>query len=95
MANRENSATGKFRKAVLDSGFIYWHGPTIFNDSHRRKNFRRLKLWNAEQVFDAPQHQQQLLEKKLRDAFGSDIIGMYFIEGNCYFSKSLCIRLKM
>jgi hypothetical protein len=85
---------GLFRSALLLSGFFEHSEDTIFND--KSKNFRRLKLWFADRVFNAPQEQQQALEKLLREAFGDRILCMYFQPSYSRWSqyKSLCIRLK-
>lgn len=83
-----------FRAALLLSGFFERSECLIFND--KRNNFRRLKLWFASAVFDAPQKQQKALEQLLRDAFGDRILSMYFIPAERWHGApwSLCIRLK-
>lgn len=85
---------GLFRSALLLAGFFERAEGSIFNDKH--KNFRRLKLWYSTPVFNAPQEQQQVLEKLLREAFGDRIISMYFQRGYSRWTPiyQLCIRLK-
>jgi len=85
---------GLFRSALLLAGFFERSECSIFND--KSKNFRRLKLWFADSVFNAPQEQQQALEKLLREAFGDRILCMYFQPSYARWQPlwSLCIRLK-
>lgn len=94
---------GLFRGALLLAGFFGQVDSFIFNDDSKAKPkqpTRRLKLWFANPVFNAPQEQQQALEGSLRDAFGERIISMYFVEafpwrkGAKINPKSLCIRLR-
>lgn len=98
MANSKNSTIGKFRKALTGAGFFWRWSPTIYNDSGCR-GVRRLKLWEGDQVFNASQMQQRNLEWRLREAFGDDILAMYFINQRDWLmndpGKSLCIKLKM
>ena len=84
-----------FRSALLLAGFFDKSESTIFNDRHKDGS-RRLKLWFAEQVFAAPQEQQQALEQYLREAFGDRIRSMYFSNGSRWQHKwkALCIQLK-
>ena len=93
--------TGKFRRALFYAGFDA-NFTSIFNDYCKAKpktSKRRLKLWWATSVFEAPQKQQRLLERLLRDAFGDRIDSMYFVQNSTVAGmiadcKSLCIKLK-
>ncbi len=92
---------GLFRLALHEAGFKFQHTPSIFNDdckSEPKLPGRRLKLWFADKVFEAPQAQQRRLEKSLRELFGDRIVKMYFILGSTAYhrysnGKSLCIKL--
>lgn len=87
---------GLFRSALLLAGFFHQSEGTIFNDDNKDHTTRRLKLWFADSVFNAPQEQQRALEHWLREAFGDRILAMYFVSGYCWYERaySLCIRLK-
>lgn len=87
--------SGKFRQALEDSGFLATlRNPQIYND--RRKTFRRLKLWCAENIFDASITAQSKLEAELRKQFGTDILEMYFVKGDRWHGQmSLCVKLKL
>ena len=88
---------GLFRACLMMSGFCVSAGSSIFNDDSKakpKKGTRRLKLWFADSVYEAPQEQQWALEGFLREAFGDRIIKMEFIPGGwCDDWKSLCIKL--
>lgn len=90
--------TGLFRSALLLAGFWNASEGTIFNDDSKAKpkqSTRRLKLWFADSVFNAPLEQQWALEGYLREAFGDRIIKMEFIPGGWNNDwKSLTIRLR-
>lgn len=87
--------TGALRAALLVTGFLPEAGDPIYSDSHKRGT-RRIKLWFADEVFRAPQEQQQALEKELIQRLGNRIQSMYFIDGFLPWVpfKSLCIQLK-
>lgn len=87
--------SGLLRGALLLSGFFYYSDEVIFSDKNK-DGTRRLKLWFAQGIFDAPQEQQVALEGFLKQAFGDRIHGMYFIQSFHWSStwKSLCIKLK-
>jgi hypothetical protein len=87
---------GLFRGALLLSGFFQRSESSMFNDNHKDGS-RRLKLWFADAVFDAPQKQQRELEHWLREAFGDRILSMYFTAPRASWyprSRALCIQLK-
>lgn len=87
---------GLFRGALILSGFFNRSEAQIFNDKHKDGS-RRLKLWFADAVFEAPQVQQRALEKLLREAFGDRILNMYFTAAqHSWYAKSraLCIQLR-
>lgn len=102
MARTFKGDIGLFRLALVEAGFESQSTCLIFNDDSKAKPkapTRRLKLWFAKAVFDAPQKQQKKLEKSLRELFGERIISMYFVPGaHSWYApkgdKSLCIKLK-
>jgi hypothetical protein len=95
---------GMLRACLMMAGFFQTAESSIFNDDSKanpKKPTRRLKLWFADSVFEAPLEQQWALEGFLREAFGDRITGMNFIKAGgrpwdppsgCW--KSLCIKLK-
>lgn len=96
---------GLFRLALKEAGFDQPQYRSIFNDDSKAKTktgIRRLKLWFATDVFDAPQKQQRKLEKSLRELFehtGKEILCMYFVQNSTPYgmlggAKSLCIKLR-
>ena len=85
--------TGLFRAALLLSGFFPQSECLMFNDNHKAGT-RRLKLWFADAVRNAPQEQQKVLEAHLREAFGDRIISMYFNPNFRWIGPALCIKLK-
>ena len=91
--------SGLFRGALLLAGFFGRSDTPIFNDNHHGKTTqgtRRLKLWGADAVLNAPLKQRQVLEQYLREAFGDRILAMYFVPGQrCWEPDcSLCIQLR-
>lgn len=92
---------GRFRKCLHAAGFDqrpqgdwgWMRSSMIFSDP--RKDMRRVKLWHARSVFDAPQKQQQHLKQLLLKEFGKRFISAKFIDG--YYrntdSRSLVIYL--
>lgn len=87
--------TGKFRQALADSGFAHRAEDSIFNDNSKDNTWRRLKLWRANDIFDASQSRQRKLEANLRKQFGKRILAMYFVGGAHHWTgdAALCIRL--
>lgn len=88
---------GLFRGALLLSGFFQRSESSMFNDDSKAKPkqpTRRLKLWFAEAVFEAPLEQQWALEHWLREAFGDRILSMYFTTSWYRRSHALCIKLR-
>lgn len=62
--------------------------------THLRKNGqRRVKLWFGDDVWDASQHRQELLEQRLKANYGNAYLGGYFIPGPRYQGKSFCVVL--
>jgi hypothetical protein len=99
-----NDDVTKFRKALTAAGFTgtitYGTGgkalaATVFND--KRKNHRRLKMWNGSEVNSAPHKQKVKLVNKLIDQFGDRLIaaapyhGSYF----CGNGGSVVVKLKL
>ena len=74
----------------------------IWNDK-RKDGTRRLKLWHAREIFDAPRQQQEILEWQLKRDFDGRYVTGYFVRGtqfgcwglNEHPSRSLCIVLKI
>jgi hypothetical protein len=102
--NKFKGDIGLFRLALVEAGFNDLAKDIIFNDDSNAKpktGVRRLKLWFATEVFNAPQKQQLRLEKSLRELFehvGKEILCMYFVQNSTPYggfgSKSLCIKLQ-
>ncbi len=109
-----NGDIGKFRLALELSGFSglawKWYGvgffaTPIFNDRRNKKatpgkQYRRLKLWLATDIFDASVERQHELLSHLKDLFKDRYIGGEFIAlpmwvAHSGHGKSLCIKLKM
>jgi hypothetical protein len=93
--------TGLFRAALDAAGFKSasdtYDSRHIFNDNSKDHLRRRLKLWFADAVFEAPQKQQRKLERELRARFGDRILAMYFTQSPTWYrygGHSLCIRLQ-
>ena len=87
----------KFRQAFKDAGFRqrYAQVPLAFNDKHKDGTTRRIKLWDGDHVFDAPQFAQEELERQFVRQFGDrylfgQFIGVHPWNGG---GKSLCIYL--
>lgn len=97
MRNVYRGDTGIFRLALREAGFHDQSECLIYSD-RRKDGTRRLKLWAANAVFNAPQKQQEALELALRDLFENcfekQILQMYFIETYPWRGKSLCIVLE-
>lgn len=86
--------TGKFRAALHALGLK--HDAIMFNTKSSDGKRRRIKLWFADDVFNSSQATQHELEKKLREAYGTRILSMYFIKRPnwCGGGKCMCIRLQ-
>ena len=85
---------GKFRKALKAAGFNC-DDRCMFND-RRKDGTRRLKLWSADRVNDAPMWRQHLLHAYLLKEFGRRYVNGYFVKG-AYWTRdwaSLCIVLR-
>ena len=87
----------KFRQAFKDAGFRQAHRwvPLAFNDKHKDGTTRRIKLWDGDHVFDAPQFAQEALESQFKRQFGDRYLFGQFIPSSswCNSGKSLCIYL--
>ena len=90
------SDTKLIRKALADAKFTrHITNSLIFND--KGKKGRRLKIWDAAEVFSASQPKQRKLEALFKQAFGDRIVSMYFVKGAYWAGpngKALCIKLK-
>jgi hypothetical protein len=75
--------TGLFRAALLLSGFFARSECMIFNDKNTTGG-RRLKLWFADAVEQAPLEQQQVLWEHLLEAFGDRIKDVKFLDNFGY-----------
>ena len=66
------SDTKLFRKSMEEAGFrrSFDYSDTVFNDKHKDGTTRRLKLWNGNCVFNAPQYVQERLERAMQRIFG-------------------------
>lgn len=83
---------GLVRKALWECGWEKRAKCFLFSDKH--KNWSRVKVWFANDIFDAPQAQQEALAEALREAFGDRIIKMGFIK-HWTNDRSFCIWLKL
>jgi isopenicillin N synthase-like dioxygenase len=84
-----------FLKALKESGFQD-KGQVIFVESRLKPNTIRVKLWMAEDVFEAPTAKQKQLEAALKRNYPGYITG-YFIPGARGLgdhTRALCIILK-
>jgi len=70
------SDNGKFRAALLLSGFFNEAECIVFND--KNQNDRRLKLWRGQAVANASKKQTALLMSWLRTFFGERFMGHGF-----------------
>lgn len=86
-----------FREAFKAAGFVQVdrYVPQVFNDKHKDGTTRRLKLWFADRVFDAPQFAQEELERQLSLKFGDRYLFGQFIPSSswCNAGKALVIYL--
>ncbi len=87
---------GKLRKAMARAG-IDTRVTTIFDDIVPGACKRKLELWFAQNVWDAPAKQQWALHDNLHKQFGKRILAMYFIRptpgshvSNVLFVIELC-----
>jgi len=89
------SDTKKLRQAFKDAGFRQANPwlPAVFNDKHKGGT-RRLKLWNGEHIFHAPQFAQQTLERELQRQFGwRYLFGQFIRASDRMGGKSFVIYL--
>ena len=72
--------TGIMRGCLLLAGFMPEAEGDIFNDA---KSFggplRRIKLWDADSIFTAPDSQQQTLFTLINEAFGDRVAEIRFV----------------
>lgn len=94
------SDTKKLRQALKDAGFCpdkNWRD-MVFNDK-AKDGTRRLKLWDGNGIFNAPQHAQQELERQLKKQFAGRYLYGMFIRANDWRggwyseNKSFIVRL--
>ena len=106
-SNLTRGDSGKLRKCLHAAGFNQlrarpqgWYGRwdacsdvTIFSDA--RKDSRRLKVWFADNIFNAKQNKQQHLEQLLMREFGKRWRGANFTQSVYYWRnwKSFCVYL--
>lgn len=63
----------------------------------RKNGTRRVKLWFARDVFDAPRRKQLKLERELKASYGDRYLGGYFIVGarhGLMGERAFCIVLR-
>lgn len=96
------SDTGLLRQAFKDAGFRqrFTFLPTIYNDKHKSGDTRRLKVYDGDAVFAAPQFAQEALERQFNLKFGDRYLGAQFIGSWTWYGpvrgpapKSLCVYL--
>jgi len=84
------------RKAFADAGFRQAHkqAPSVFNDK-RKGGIRRLKVWDGDHVFDAPQFAQVELERQFKRVYGERYLFGQFIARQSWWNqgKSFVIYL--
>jgi hypothetical protein len=87
-------------KSLREAGFSTtngWGGPRTTFTHLRKDGNRRMKLWFANDVFEASRFRQGMLEAALKYNYGGSYLGGYFVRGaragTC--GKSFCIVLKM
>lgn len=83
------SDTKLFRKSMVEAGFRPSgnYSDTVFNDKHKDGTTRRLKLWNGNCVFDAPQFAQEDLERALQRNFGSRYLFGQFTQRHSWWDQ--------
>ena len=83
------SDTKLFRKSMLEAGFRTSgnYSDTVFNDKHKDGTTRRLKLWNGNCVFEAPQRAQEALERALQRNFGSRYLFGQFTQRHLWWAQ--------
>lgn len=66
-----------------------------FTHVRKRTGHRRVKLWFANDVWEAPREKQLKLEAALKKHYGAKYLGGYFINGagDGLYGKSFCIVL--
>jgi hypothetical protein len=90
------SDTKKFRAAFKAAGFLQRNPwlPTVFNDKRKKSGIRRIKLWNADHVFSAPEFAQQRLDAEFQRVFGSRyLFGEFIAQHPRIADKALVIYL--
>lgn len=94
------SDTTLLRQAFKDAGFRqrFDSPPTVYNDKHKSGDTRRLKLYEGDHVFNAPQFAQEELERQFKLKFGERYLFAQFTKQACWSffaigGKSLCIYL--
>lgn len=88
---------GSFRMALMNAGFErHAEQGMIFNDVAKVRGYRRLKLWIAGKIQEAPQAQQEKLVAELKKEFGDRFISVYLTQTPRFMgpSWSLCVRVK-
>ena len=82
---------GKLRTALWECGWFGHATDIIFSDN--RKNWRRVKLWMANNIFEATQAEQLALSEAIQAQYGDRVIKVGFMK-HYRFGKSLCIWLR-
>jgi hypothetical protein len=94
---RQTSDVTLLRQAFKDAGFRqrFNNPPKVFNDAHKSGDTRRLKLYDGDHVFNAPQFAQEELERQFKLKFGDRYLFGQFTEVLSFWlpGKSLCIYL--
>ena len=89
--------TGAVRKCLAKAGLndtSFGGLRLMYNDVTKNRSTRRIKLWFADDVFDATGKQQRKLDRALKAEFGTRYLGGHFIAtGRPYDSKSFCVKL--
>jgi predicted secreted acid phosphatase len=94
---KQYGSVKKFRAALAQAGFnVVGLRSTIFNDRHKDSGYRRMKLWFADSVQDAPQAKQKKLVEKLKQQFGDQFLMVYLTKRGGWMGGgwSLCVRIR-
>jgi hypothetical protein len=71
-------------KSLGEAGFRetdYGYARMTFTQARKSTGDRKVKLWLANDVFEAPRQQQVRLEQRLKTNYGAKYLGGYFVKG--------------
>lgn len=86
--------TDLLRGCLLLAGFMPEADDEIFNDAKSfGRSERRLKLWDAESIYDAPAPRYGRLQDYIRQAFGDRLVDVRFIFGRTDYNFTYMVSL--